>query len=810
MAIDTGNTDMPVVRNLAGFDMNSGNALERLVFGNRLAILVIGVVISVFLAIQALGIRVNASYESMLPQSHSYMQNYMTHRADLGSLGNTIRVVVENRTGDIFDPAYLEILRKVTDEIMITKGVNRAWVKSLWLPTVRWTDITEDGFAGGTVMPDGYDGSPAMLDKLRTNVQRANLVGNLVSTDMKSAMIVVPLLDHDPETGLPLNYTELSRHGEQVIRAMQTDEVRIHAIGFSVLVGQLIDGLYQVMAFFAVAVAITAVIIYWYSRCIRSTVLLVVVSVVSVLWLLGIIALLGHALDPYSILVPFLIFAIGISHGAQKMNGVAQDIARGTHHYVAARYTFRRLFLAGLTALLVNVFGFAVLMVVDIPVIREMALITSIGVAVLIPTKLIGIPIMLSYIGVNPKAAVRRMERDADTERAHSGLLRFVHFARPRWAVTMVALAALAAAGCWWISLDLKVGDLDAGAPELRANSLYNRDAAFINDHFGLSSDQFAVIVKTPANGGQRYDTLIEMQRLGTLLAQDPDVQAVHSVAEDVPFVNMGQFEGNPKWLTIPRSSNAGVAVYTLYTQKGLELQNADYSTMPLIAYLTNHKAETLDRLLAKVEAFAALHDRPELRFLPIAGSAGVEAVTNIVVRKAHVQMLLLLYASVIVLCYITFRNWRAVLIALIPLLITAVIAEAIMVLAGIGLKVATLPVHALGVGVGVDYAIYLLSIQLARQRQGEMLEHAYAASLRFTGRVVALIGFTMAAGVITWAWSPIKFQADMGILLAFMFVWNMLGALVLIPALSRFLLPHVQRGADAGYSGDTAAVAQA
>jgi len=146
-------------------------------------------------------------------------------------------------------------------------------------------------------------------------------------------------------------------------------------------------------------------------------------------------------------------------------------------------------------------------------------------------------------------------------------------------------------------------------------------------------------------------------------------------------------------------------------------------------------------------------------------------------------------YLAVIVLCFVTFRSWRAVVVAVVPLAITSILAEALMVWLGMGIKVATLPVIALGVGIGVDYSLYLLSVQLAEQRRGLSLAAAHKKSLQFTGKVVGLVGITLAAGVVTWAWSPIKFQADMGILLTFMFIWNMVGALVLIPALSNFLL---------------------
>ncbi|PPA01549.1 RND transporter, partial [Pseudomonas sp. MWU12-2312b] len=222
------------------------------------------------------------------------------------------------------------------------------------------------------------------------------------------------------------------------------------------------------------------------------------------------------------------------------------------------------------------------------------------------------------------------------------------------------------------------------------------------------------------------------------------------------------------------------------------ELFNTDCSVMPVIAFLKDHKAQTLDAVVAIADKFARENSTPDRQFLLAAGTAGIEAATNIVVREANHTMLLYVYAAVTLFCLITFRSWRATLVALLPLVLTSILCEALMVIMGIGVKVATLPVIALGVGIGVDYALYLLSVQLHYQRQGMPLAQAYRNAVSFTGRVVGLVGITLAAGVVCWAWSPIKFQADMGILLTFMFIWNMLGALILIPALSSFLLRNI------------------
>ncbi|MFO1273101.1 MAG: MMPL family transporter [Rubrivivax sp.] len=790
--------NLPAPGGLDDFDPNTGSLLERLVFNHRRAVVVLCALITLVLGLlAATRLTLNASFERMLPVSHPYIKNYLEHRADLRDLGNSLRIVVANPGGDIYDPKYLDTLRRINDELVLTPGVDRAWVKSLWSPAVRWTEVTEEGFRGGPVMPDNYDGSAAATEQLRGNIARSGIVGSLVGNNFGSSMIVVPLLDKDPRTGQRIDYRTLSQQIEKLrgkyeqAKDGNAPTVKIHVIGFAKLVGDLIEGLFRVALYFAFAAAVAAAIIWYYTRCVRSTVLVLGCSLVAVLWQLGLVAAFGFEIDPYSILVPFLVFAIGVSHGAQKMNGIMQDIGRGAHKLVAARWTFRRLFLAGLTALLADAVGFAVLMVIDIPVIQDLALTASIGVAVLILTNLILLPVLLSYVGVSPAAAARSL-RGNDV--APQGLNRLwgllERFTERRWAVAAVLGSALLLVFGVFASLQLKIGDLDAGAPELRANSRYNQDNAYITANYSLSSDQYAVIVKTAKEGCLKYETLVEADRLSWALQQVPGVQTTVALPDAVRRITAGSFEGSPKWLTIARNQDVLNYGAQQASVNNPDLFNTECSVMPVIAYLADHRAETLDRVVQASADFAARHSTPEREFKLAAGSAGIDAATNIVVRQAWTQMLLLVYAAVTVLCFITFRSWRAVVVAVVPLVVTSFLCEALMVALGIGVKVATLPVVALGVGIGVDYALYLLSVQLAQQRVGVPLREAYRRALQFTGKVVVLVGVTLAAGVVTWAFSPIKFQADMGILLAFMFVWNMVGAVVLIPALSHFLLP--------------------
>lgn len=802
---------MPVIRDVRDFECNSGSRLERMVFNFRPLFMLLMAMITVVLGYMAVTrLELKPSFEKMIPQSQPYIQNYLENRQALRGLGNSVRVVVENTRGDIFDPAYLDVLKQVNDQLFLTAGVDRAWMKSLWSPAVRWTEVTEEGFQGGPVMPDAYQGTPEQIEQLRQNISRAGIIGSLVASDLKSSMLVVPLLDKAGAGAQPINYRDFSQMLEEQLRdkiefagdsaARKAGKegdgpYKVRVIGFAKLMGDLIDGLIQVMMFFALAVITSLLIIYLYTRCVRSTLLVVGCSLVAVVWQLGLVAWLGYAIDPYSVLVPFLIFAIGVSHAAQKMNGIMQDIARGTHKLVAARYTFRRLFIAGVTALLADAVGFAVLMLIDIPVIKDLAITASIGVAVLIFTSLLLMPVALSYVGVGAKAAERALKIDTRVDR-HKGFGRLWdcldRFTSAKWATGAVLVAVLMGIGGFAISLHLKVGDLESGAPELRADSRYNRDNAWITAHYALSSDLFAVMIKTPPEGCLSYKTLILADRLAWELQQSSGVQATVSLVNAVRQITAGTYEGNPKLSSIQRNQDVLNYAAQQASVNSPELFNTDCSVMPVIAFLKDHKAETLDEVVAIADRFARENSSDERQFLLAAGSAGIEAATNIVVREANRTMLLYVYAAVTLFCLVTFRSWRATLVALLPLVLTSILCEALMVVMGIGVKVATLPVIALGVGIGVDYALYLLSVQLHYQRQGLPLSAAYRNAVAFTGRVVGLVGITLAAGVVCWVWSPIKFQADMGILLTFMFLWNMLGALVLIPALSHFLLRGV------------------
>ena len=766
------------------------SVLERLIFSNRPVVILICLLISVFLFYQAAQVRPATSFEKMIPLGHPYIQNMLSHRDDLANLGNTVRISVAAKDGDIFSKEYMETLRQIHDEVFYIQGVDRSNLKSLWSSSVRWTEVTEQGFAGGEVIPQTYDGSEESLEDLRSNILKSGQVGRLVANNFKSSIIDVPLMESysDPEDRsrlITLDYQQFSHELEEKIRdkyQAQNPNVEIHIIGFAKKVGDLIDGLVGVALFFFVAIGITLALLLWFTRCVKSTIAVVVTTLIAVVWQLGLLHTLGFGLDPYSMLVPFLVFAIGISHGVQKINGIAIASGETDDPLVAARLAFRQLFVPGMVALASDAVGFVTLLLIDIGVIRELAIGASLGVAVIILTNLILLPVAISYLGISQRS-VKHARAEASREHPFWRLLS--NFANPVVAPVSIVIALIAVGGGLWYGQNLKIGDLDQGAPELRPDSRYNQDNQFIISNYSTSSDVLVIMVKTAPEGCAHYDTLAAMDELMWRMENTAGVQSAVSMVTVARQSIKGMNEGSLKWETLSR--NQFVLNSSIARAEGM--YNSDCSLAPVLVFLNDHKAETLDHVVAAASEFAEANNREGLEFVLAAGNAGIEAATNEVIASSETTMLIAVYAAVSFMCLLTFRSLAATLCIILPLVLTSILGNALMAYMGIGVKVATLPVIALGVGIGVDYGIYIYSRLETYLRQGMTLQEAYYQTLRSTGKAVMFTGVCLAIGVFTWVFSAIKFQADMGLMLTFMFLWNMVGAIWLLPALARFLI---------------------
>ena len=769
--------------------------VSRIVFDHRKAWLVIFAILTVLFVASASRMVVDAGFNKMVPLKHEYMKVYREYEKVFGS-ANRVAVALVQKDGDIYNKEFMGKLKALTDDVFLLNGVDRPSVKSLFTPNTRFIEVIEEGFAGGNVIPANFDGSDAALAKVRENVNKSTEVGRSVASDFSGALVSASLLEVDPQSGQRLNYFEVAAKLEGLRAKYQSDRHSVHIIGFAKAVGDIRDGARGVIAFFGVAFVITLALMLWFVKDLKLTLVALVVAMMPVLWLLGTLPLLGFGIDPLSILVPFLIFSIGVSHAVQMTKTWEREVVSGADSLTAAKRSFAKLFIPGTLALLTNVLGFAVIMLIPIDIVRELGITASLGVAWMIVTNKMLLPILLSYLTMSKGALAKEAYAEGRTGRFWAAAAGCVDRGR---AVIIVAVAAVILALGLVQAHNLKVGDYGIGVPELRPDSRYNLDNKVIVEKFRIGVNTLGVVAQTKNVPGActNYDVMTVIERFDWYMQNVPGTQSTTSLPGLARGVNANYNEGNLKWRQLPRDPQVmAQAVTPIDTSTGL--LNPDCSAMQVLVNTTDQQGETIARLVSEVKRFAAGNNSDKLEFKLATGNMGVTAATNEAVDKARWEMNFAIFGALLLMCMITFRSLRATLCILIPLAIVSVLCEALMPALGIGLKVSTLPVIALGVGVGVDYGIYLYDRIEIHLEEGKDLHAAFYEALTERGTAMVFTAVTMTIGVATWAMSALKFQADMGILLAFMFFLNMLGALFLLPALAAFLLkPHAKATAS-------------
>ena len=758
------------------------------------------VALTVAFAGSATRTRLDPGFFKMIPLKHEYMQTFSEY---LNVFPGANRILVNLRwkgEGDIYNKAFLDALREATDEVMFIPGIDRTRVSSLFTPDVRFIEVTESGFYGDVVVPPRFSGESDELATVRRNVAKSGVIGLLVQSDLKGAMVRADLQEINPQTGDKVDYVEVARKLDEVRQKFASKNIEINIIGFPVLIGDVVKGLTSVFLFFVIAFAITATLLYAYTRSRKLTALALAVALLPVVWLLGILPLIGYGIDPLSILVPFLIFSIGVSHAVQMTNAWKQEVIAGADAASAAHSAFRKLFIPGAVALLTNALGFAVIMRIEIESVRELGTTACIGVLLMILTNKMMLPALLSHMRLEPSAMVQREEGQTRPSRLWWTLSGGA--ARRPAALILLACCVLLVVGTAG-SRFLTIGDIGDGAPELRASSQYNRDNASIVSSYFIGVDVLSVVVEAKGYSDDaclHYPVMNAVDRFEVFMRGVHGVQSVVSVPDMAKVGIAANNEGNPRWQALPRSSQAlqqGAGAYN----PDLGMNTNGCSAMQVLIYTKDHQGATLAHIVKEIKRFKQENAVPgaefrvEQSFRLAGGNGGIMAATNEAVERAEVAMLLSIFGAIALLCFITFRSWAAVLCIVVPLAIVSILCNALMAALDIGLKVATLPVIALGVGVGVDYGIYLYErVKHEMEHGGKDFRTAFYEAMRQRGTAAVFTALTMSIGVGTWAFSPLKFQADMGILLAFMFLVNVLGAIFLLPAVAAWLLPMRQR----------------
>ncbi|MEW6442975.1 MAG: MMPL family transporter [bacterium] len=760
-------------------------AIEGFVFIHRRFVLAFFAAFTLLMAYYATHLRIDAGFEKLLPYDHPYIETFKQYRSDFGG-ADRILVAVRATEGDMFTPEFFKILKGVTDEVFFLPGVDRSRVQSIFTPNVRFIEIVEGGFSGGNVMPAEFQPTPEGMAEVRENILKAGIVGRLVANDFTAAMVSAQLAEIDPATGERLNYIDFAHKLEEKARKpFENERFEIHIIGFAKMIGDIADGAAGVVAFFGVAALITYLLVFFFTHSQRVTLLAILCSAIGVLWDLGLLMMLGFGIDPMSILVPFLVFAIGCSHAVQMSNAYSAELQLGADNVSAARAAFRRLVIPGTVALVTDSVGFLTISFIKIRMIQELAIVAGLGVMLLLFTNLFLLPVLLSYLRLGDAYRARMIRWSEFRERLWKPLSAV---AERKWAPVILGVAVLLFAFGLYEAKRLQIGDIQAGVPELRPDARYNRDAYVITSKFSIGVDILSTIVETGPDGCIEHDVMAEMDRFDWRVANVPGVQSTISMPQVAKRISSGWNEGSLKWRTLPRSSINMVQAVRPIIENPTGLMNRDCSAMPVLAFAEDHKAETIQRIVDAVKEFSNGAEKNKYRLA--SGNLGVMAATNEEVKRTQFPILFWVWLVTVTLCLISFRSLRVTLCIIIPLGAVSILCNGLMSLLGIGLKVNTLPVAALGVGIGVDYGVYIFGRMQGLLAQGKGLREAYHETLRVTGAAVLVTGLTLAIGVATWVFSALKFQADMGLLLSFVFLANMLGALFVLPALASLFFP--------------------
>ncbi|WP_302184309.1 efflux RND transporter permease subunit [Pseudomonas donghuensis] len=765
---------------------------EAWLFGHRGWVLAILALFTLGMAWFAVQLRMDAGFEKQLPIGHEYVETFKQYRGDL--LGaNRLTIVVKARNGSIWSEAGLRRLADVTQAVTFLPSVSRSSVRSLWTPNAFVNEITEEGFRAdplvpGTVTPERLDAT--IIGRIADSTAQGGYIGTLVSRDQTSAMITAELNEYDVN-GQRLDYVAYNRVLEQQLRQPFEDaDFEIQLIGFAKQIGDIADGAAAVLEFCLLALLLTAAAVYWYCHSVRFTLLALGCSLTSLVWQFGSLRLLGYGLDPLAVLVPFLVFAIGVSHGVQQINYIVREIADGKPAAQAARSSFRGLLIPGTLALVTALVSFVTLLLIPIPMVRELAITASLGVAYKIVTNLVMLPLVASMLKVDARYAAAEEVSRQRRSRWLEGLARLADWRNARW-VLVVAVAVFVMAV--WQSHDRVVGSLQAGAPELREDSRFNRDAVAIASNYDIGLDWLSVVFEVrPGPDGSANaceDTALGQyqDRFVWTMEGVPGVLSVASFSSAMRQFNEGYNEGNPKMSAVPIDP---MNYSSLAAEVGRlpGLMRTDCSMTAVHLYLADHKATTISRVIDAVKTFRAAYPQDGIAVRLASGNAGVIAAINEEVEKSETPMLLYVYAAIALLVFIVYRDLRAVLVCCLPLTLGTFIGYWFMKELQIGLTIATLPVMVLAVGIGVDYAFYIYNRIQLHQAHGQPIATAVACALREVGIATIFTALTLAVGVATWSFSELKFQADMGKLLAFMFMVNMVMAMTVLPAFAVWL----------------------
>ncbi|HMF51558.1 MAG TPA: MMPL family transporter [Candidatus Saccharimonadales bacterium] len=754
-----------------------------------LAIIVITTLIFAYLSFK---IEMYTAFADLLPKDHPYIRVHERYWKIFGG-ANVVMLSVEVTDGDIFNVPVLEKIKKLTEMIERTPGANNYQIFSIARQKVKDVRATAWGIEVQPVMWPGVPQSAAEMERLRSIVYaNPTIVGRLVSEDGKAALITAAF--HEER----LDYAALFRRVQQAIHEVEDSKIRVYAAGEPILYGWIYHHLRSVGLIIALTCLSILAILTLYYRNLNGVMIPVLSAVITFIWGAGFTALMGYNFEPLILVVPFLIAARTISHSIQFRERFFEELERCGDKEKAAIESAAGLMMPGSVSIVTDAIGLTVLLVAPMPILTKLAIAGSFWVLSNLVTVVLLDPILCCYF-----PTPRRLPRGGEGHWLEAPLRSMGRFCvHPSGRIVVIAgFTVVIVWSAYWYQF-LTVGDSRPGSPLLWPDSEYNQSVRHINDKF-QGTDHLYVIVEGQAESMMKSPQVLErIEAFQRHMLRSPHVGSSDSLVDLTRQINSVLHYNDPRWGLLPRSSDE-VGGILMVAEHGSEpgdfdrWVNYNFQHGRVTFFLYDHKGDTLREVIEHASEFIKRNPLAGAEFKLASGYAGVLAAANEVIARSDKLTLGLMLLAQLIFCALGFRSLVAGLLFVGVVLMSNTFGMALMSYWGVGLNVNTLPVISLGIGFGEDYGIYIVSRAIEEyQRSGRSdLNRALIDGVATAGKAVLYTAFLISASIAFWAFSPLRFQAEMGSQLLIILGMNMLGGLLLLPALIALLKPKFVTG---------------
>ncbi|MEW8066478.1 MAG: MMPL family transporter [Candidatus Thiodiazotropha endolucinida] len=777
--------------------------IDGVIFSSPRVTLALILAMTLFFAFQIPGVRMASDFADLLPQQHPYIQLHNEIRDTFGGANNVI-VALEVTEGTIFSNETLRRIHRITQAVDSLYGINHNLVTSLTHRNTRKVWLNEEGTVKSAPHfdPSVAEYTDDELHKMRSDVIANRAVfGLLVSPDLKSALIRGTLNEGE------LNYERVFEQLQEIRDKESAPGVTIYATGNPVLVGWVSSYTDQVVQIFLYTVLIMLLLLILYFRKLYGILLPALGIVLTTIWGLGTLSLLGYNLDPLMLVVPFLISARAMSHGIQLVERYYHDLQTFRDSKVAARSAFENLFRPGALGVISDAIGLLLISLGSVPINDKLAVYASLWALSVLVTVLIMVPVLLEILPAPRK-----------TEISHNLMRRMLPMAAGRVTspkgVSAILIGALLLYGIGgYFASRVQIGEAEPGSPLLYPEHDYNLSSKAVNLAFP-GSEELYIIAHTEDKGGiKRPEVVKALADFEAYMLTDPELGAAKGLPDLIMAVNRITHYDDPRWLIVPEDSRVTGGLMFMYMMSSpipgalLEFADTDEQRANLVFYYKDHQGTTIRRAIHMVKQWmnSAAAQVEGLTIKLAGGLIGVTAAIN----EAAYETNLVVIPLVLVLIFgsVTFFYWsfHAGWLMMLAMSFATTLTYAYMGLTGIGINVNTVPIIAVGIGVGIDYSIYIMDrIRGEYERLGD-LRAAVKHAISTTGVAIGFTAATLIGGVVMWVFiSDLRFQADAALLLIVMLILNAVAAMNLVPAwILKFKPKFIMQAAENASGGN-------